>query len=113
MNEDLELLKLAAKAYLAAIPGGIGDIQLDQDGVPLGWNPLDCLQQAKRLRHVLKLSTGFDDRFFGPCAYATYPTGPDSCDSIMQSIEEAGGKRKALRLAMVRAAAEMARANHG
>lgn len=98
---DKELLSLAAKA----VNGGAWH--------PLThsapWNPLSSFSQAKELRHALCLSTGFDNRFseLGPCAYATYQTGPESCSSIMQNIEDAGGKRAALRRAIVRAAAEI------
>lgn len=107
---DKELLEMAARA------AGFIELRYDPDGEPRArkkngvagpWNPLECLVAAKNLRHVLKMTTGFDDRFFGPCAYATYQTGQGSFDSIMQSIEEAGGKRKALRRAIVRAAAEI------
>lgn len=104
---DVELLELAAKAI-----GGVYDqltecITFDGGLNYEQWEPLSELPDAKSLRHRLKLTTGYDDRFFGLCAYATYPTGPDSCNSIMQSVEEAGGKRAALRLAIVRAAAEI------
>lgn len=107
---DRELLELAAKAI-----GGVYDaltrlITFDGGFNYEQWEPLNELSQAKSIRHKLCLSTGYDDRFFGPCAYATYPTGPDSCDSIMQRVAEAGGRRKALRLAIVRAAAEIGKA---
>lgn len=78
------------------------------------WNPLRNHAQAKQVRHLLQLTTGFDGRWkdLGPCAYATYPTGEFSCNSIMQNIEEAGGKKAALRRAIVRAAAELWRLDH-
>lgn len=110
---DKQLLEWAAKA------AGFIELRYDADGHPRArkpngvagpWNPIDCMVAAKNLRHTLKMTTGYDDRFFGHCAYATYSTGPDSCNSIMQSIEDAGGKRKALRLAITRAAAEIGRA---
>lgn len=113
MSEDRELLELAAKA------AGYIELRFDPDGNPRArkpngvggdWNPLDNLDDAKALRHTLNLSTGFDDRLFGLCAYATYPTGSDSCNSIMQPVDKARGKRAALRRAIVRAAAEIGRA---
>lgn len=108
---DRELLELAAKAagleFESHTRSGNGCYLV---GVDHPWNPLQDLSQAKSLRHKLCLSTGYDDRFFGPCAYATYPTGPGSCNSIMQSVEEVGGKRAALRRAIVRAAAEIGKA---
>jgi len=107
---DLELLELAAKAIGGSYDGLTGSITFDGGFNYEQWEPLSDLSQAKSLRHKLSLSSGYDSRFFGHCAYATYPTGPDSCNSIMQSVEEAGGKRAALRRAIVRAAAEMGRA---
>ena len=76
------------------------------------WDPIASKDQAKNLRHRLKLTSGFETRFtdLGHCAYCTYPTGPNSCNSVMQNVEEAGGKNAASRLALVRAAAEMGRA---
>lgn len=108
--EDRELLKMAAKAM------GVDTVWTDIDGNLYSgepeelWNPLDDLDQAKRIRHKLHLSTGYDDRLFGPCAYATYPTGSDSCNSIMEKIHADSGKRSALRRAIVRAAAEIGKA---
>lgn len=104
---DCELLKLAAKSIGGSYDELSTSITFDGGFNYEQWEPLTELSDAKNLRHRLCLSTGYDDRFFGPCAYATYPTGPDSCNSIMQSIEEAGGKRSALRRAIVRAAAEI------
>ncbi|MFK3922131.1 hypothetical protein ACI2JC_21155 [Pseudomonas fulva] len=119
--EDRELLDLAAKASgvdlwwdgdspKEVVQHWSGNPEDGGETRDYPWNPLADLDQAKNLRHRLCLSTGYDDRFFGPCAYATYPTGPDSCNSIMQSVAEAGGKRAALRRAIVRAAAEMGKA---
>jgi hypothetical protein len=116
MKTDRELLELAAKAagiQLRWIQGPDDDecihpIRRRADGMgEEDWSPLEDHDQAKNLRHLLKMTTGYDDRFtsFGACAYATYATGTDSFDSIMQNIEEAGGKKKALRRAIVRAAA--------
>ncbi|MDU9391895.1 hypothetical protein [Pseudomonas sp. zfem002] len=107
---DVEILQLAAKAI-----GGVYDqltecITFDGGLNYEQWEPLSNLSHALNLRHRLHLKTGFDGRFFGLCAYATYPTGPDSCNSIMQNVEEAGGKRAALRRAIVCAAAEMGKA---
>lgn len=120
-NDDRELLELAAKAAgikLRWIQGPDDDecihpVRRREDGMcEEDWLPLEDHDQAKNLRHLLKMTTGYDDRFssFGPCAYATYKIGPDSCNSIMQNIEQAGGKKRALRRAIVRAAAEMGRA---
>lgn len=113
MITDRELLGLAAKA------AGLEIVRWDRD-VPMiyfdklrPWNPLASKDQSKNLRHRLKLTTGFDDRFtdLGHCAYATYPTGPYSCDSVMQNIDDVGGsKNRATRRAIVRAAAEVGRA---
>lgn len=101
MEADTELLTLAARA----VNGGAWHPLTHSKR----WNPLRNHDQAKALRHALCLTTGFDDRFaeLGACMYATYPTGEYSCDSIMQNIEAAGGKRAALRRAIVRAAAEI------
>ena len=101
MNTDYELLTLAAMA----INGGVWHPLTHSQK----WQPLRNHKQAVALRHALRLTTGFDDRFseLGACMYATYPTGAHSCDSIMQNIDEAGGKRAALRRAIVRAAAEV------
>lgn len=106
---DRELLEFAAKAIGGVYDALAGSITFDGGFNYEQWEPLSELSQAKGIRHKLCLSTGYDDRFFGPCAYATYPTGPDSCNSIMQPVAEAGGKRKALRRAIVRAAAEIGR----
>lgn len=116
-EDDRELLVLAAKA------AGLSIVGWDDEGSPLiyfdqlrPWNPLRNLDQAKNLRHRLHLLTGFDDRFssLGYCAYATYSTGEyygiPTCNSIMQNVESAGGKREALRRAITRAAAEIGRA---
>lgn len=101
---DIDLLQLAAKA----VNGGAWHPLTHAEP----WRPLKSHRQAIALRHYLKFTTGFDSRFsaLGPCAYATYPTGPESCDSIMQNIEQAGGKKAALRRAIVRAAAEIGKA---
>lgn len=101
---DRELLEMAARA----VNGGLWHPLTHAEH----WRPLQSHRQAIALRHYLKLTTGFDARFsaLGPCAYATYPTGPESCDSIMQNIEQAGGKKAALRRAIVRAAAEIGKA---
>jgi hypothetical protein len=115
VSADRELLELAAKA--AGI-GGRWDQFRKQYRLPLGmflgdeWNPLQNHKQAIKLRHAAKLTTGYDDRFaeLGPCAYATYQVGEHGCNSVMQNIEQAGGKRAALRLAIVIAAAEVGRA---
>jgi hypothetical protein len=109
-EEDRELLRLAAKAIGGSYDPFTCSISMDGGFNYSQWEPLTDLSDAKRLRHGLSLSTGYDDRFFGPCAYATYPTGADSCNSIMQSVAEAGGKRAALRRAIVRAAAEIGKA---
>jgi len=111
--QDRELLELAARAA-----GIDGEYFEDAAGCALlvagvAWNPIRFHHQAKALRHHLRLVTGYDARFIttamGNCAYATYSTGEYTCNSIMQNIEEAGGKRKALRLSITRAAAEIGR----
>lgn len=96
---DKELLVLAARAVNKGLWHPL------THSAP--WNPIRNHAQAKELRHALKLSTGFDPRWtdLGPCMYATYPVGEYGCNSIMQNIEEAGGKKAALRRAIVRAAA--------
>lgn len=96
---DKELLVLAARAVNKGLWNPL------THSAP--WNPLRNHAQAKELRHALKLSTGFDQRWpqLGPCMYATYPVGEHGCNSVMQNIEEAGGKKAALRRAIVRAAA--------
>lgn len=101
MQGDYELLMLAARAVNQGVWHPLTHSE--------PWNPLKSLRQAKQLRHALRLSTGFDDRWkpLGLCAYATYQTGEFSCNSIMQNVDEAGGKRAALRRAIVRAAAEL------
>lgn len=110
---DRELLEKAAKA------AGLMFIEEDPEQPVEGggllmvnwtcWNPLTHGGQALLLAMKLGLIFGFDDRFakLGPCTYCTYPTGPASCDSIMQSIAEAGGKEAATFRAIVRAAAAM------
>lgn len=105
---DRELLQMAAKAFVGRLDNDLKKyFEVGEDGLIKGWNPLHDLGHAKNLRHVLHMRTGFDDRLFGLCAYATYSTGPDSCNSIMQSVQEEGGKRAAKRRAIVRAAAEI------
>lgn len=58
---------------------------------------------------LLTLRIGFDDRFsaLGPVAYCTYPTGEESCNSIIQSVEKAGGWESAVRQAVAEAAGAM------
>lgn len=104
---DLDLLRLAAKAAGGEYDELTECITFDGGLNYEQWEPLRDLSHALNLRHRLHLKTGFDDRFFGLCAYATYPTGSGSCNSIMQNVEESGGKRSALRRAIVRAAAEI------
>lgn len=108
MSTDRELLELAAKA------AGVVIVKWGDDGSPWAyfdrlrhWNPLTNRAQAKNLRHRLHLSVGFDDRFsdLGLCAYATYKTGPLTCNSAMQNVGQAGGKQIAMRRAIVMAAA--------
>lgn len=108
---DQQMLELAAKAAKAA---GL-DIEFDAESGKAydensnEWNPRDDSGEALRLAGALKLNTGFDDRFkdLGACAYCTYPTGEQSCNSIMKNIEEAGSAESATRRAVFRAAAEV------
>jgi hypothetical protein len=113
---DRELLELAAKAtgYKLQEKGrkdGAFIVLTNDDGDYI-WNPLRNHDQAKQLRHALCLTTGYVARFsqLGACAYATYPVGEFCWNSIMQNIEEAGGKKAALRRAITRAAAEIGKA---
>jgi len=108
--QDREMLELAAKAIDGTYDHLTGSITFDGGFNYEQWEPLIELSHAKGIRHKLCLSTGYDDRLFGLCAYATYPTGEDSCNSIMQPVAVSGGKRAALRRAIVRAAAEIGKA---
>lgn len=119
--EDCELLELAAKAagyelYDHTVSGdglwlyGDGKSKAEDGRSIFFWNPLNDIDQAKQLRHKLCFSTGYDSRLFGPCAYATYSTGKDSCNSMMVQISESTGKLSALRRAIVQAAAEVGKA---
>lgn len=105
---DRELLELAAKAagYIE-FTWNTEPRARAANGVAGMWNPLNHQEQAEALRLKLGIATGFDDRWktLGPCAYATYETGPMSCNSIMQNIAEVGSKKAARRRAIVRAAA--------
>lgn len=110
MSADRELLELAAKAagYIE-FTWNTEPRARTSNGVAGMWNPIAHPEQAEALRLKLGLITGFDDRWekLGPCAYATYKTGPMTCNSIMQNIAEVGSKKAARRLAIVRAAAEI------
>ncbi len=110
---DQKLLELAAKT------AGMGPVlcyESARNCLRIGirskyrlWRPLTDEGDALSLASYLEIPTGFHDGFgvLGKCAYATYPTGPDSCNSIMQGVAECGSKESALMLAIVRAAAEI------
>lgn len=109
---DRELLELAAKAAgFIEFTWNTEPRARAANGVAGMWNPLSHQEQAEALRLKLNIIAGFDDRWkaLGPCAYATYETGPDSCNSVMQNISEVGSKKAARRRAIVRAAAEIGR----
>lgn len=93
MRTDRELLELAAKA----IKHSQRPIQHTNT-----WRPLDSIDQAKHIRHVLCLTTGFD----GNDAFAA---SRDRSISVREPVETS--KRAALCRAIVRAAAEIGAAS--
>lgn len=114
--EDMRVItEMAAKAAGMQVEGwsvdhskGMRLVGLDHEFVGF-WNPRFDDKDSTELAIKLKLQTGFDDRFkdLGYCAYCTYPTGENSCDSIMQNVEQAGGRDAARRATILMAAAEM------
>ncbi|MNO61451.1 hypothetical protein D3C76_520990 [compost metagenome] len=111
---DQKMLELAAKA------AGLGPIlcyEAKRNCLRIGtrksyrlWRPLSDDKDCMELCNDLELTTGFDDRFCGPAAYATYPThGGQGCDSYFAAYGGERGKFRnmAKRRAIVGAAAEM------
>ncbi|MFT0546973.1 hypothetical protein ACMHYO_11595 [Allopusillimonas ginsengisoli] len=108
---DRELLELAAKA--AGLPvdmtneGGIGWFACGKsdDGETVWWNPLKSDGDALRLAVDLDLNVFHAAN----CAYAMSSENDESNEQRV-SYAGAGDKYKATRIAIVRAAAEIARA---
>lgn len=60
MSADIELLRLAAKAYMAGIRWDVSKhIPLDANGLPLAWNPLIDDGDALRLAVQLEIELSF------------------------------------------------------
>lgn len=106
---DKELLKLAAKA--AGIKGsvmGCGAMVCEKDGVAFWWDPLTDDGDALRLAMRLRLSIAFEVADVGciVSVYAEWEGAPDS--PFVEDFE--GGVSAATRRAIVRAAAEIGKA---
>lgn len=107
---DRELLELAAKAagYTLLAEGKKPRLALhDDDPVYGAWNPLTDDGDALRLSVSLGLTVGFDDRFIGAAAFASYTKKNGDVDSVLEPISYC--KSAATRRAIVRAAAEIGR----
>ena len=99
MSADRELLELAAKA--------IGyDVWFDEDGVPIGWDPLLCDGDALRLATKLSLSIVFDYcADDAPIVGAGYIHFRDKWEMLADWPDSGAATRRAI----VRAAAKIGR----
>lgn len=111
MSADIELLRLAAKAYMAGIRWDVSKhIPLDAAGVPLAWNPLEDDGDALRLAVKLELCiTQWPNHSqYPPHVMIGYRAGPKSGTNWIQEYED--DEMAANRRAIVCAAAEIGRA---
>lgn len=105
---DRELLELAALAHSIEL-GKFSKCGSYIYTPTLGkwWSPLVDDGDALRLSVSLGLTVGFDDRFIGAAAFASYTKKNGDVDSVLEPISDC--KSAATRRAIVRAAAEIGR----